>query len=360
MEYDFIVMREFADSFDSCESERCCLQLKKQKLASELQLVQANLKHSSFDKLRIWLKPLLCGALIASFVFILVLVVFAVFFNIFNICVLLFFGNSMKNNDSIFSSRFGRVGAIIQVSLVHFLLITSLWGFYFSHSFAPRIRLLRPKARRTSADQVLANLTFLLLITSALPLQSAFLGFTAVTPLENSVLAPIFTPYKNAELAVRTPIETSSEKSLTRLIFSKPTSILTSIMITPDEPTFRHEEAVKNGTAEIIRAFLGRILPMLQNKEDKPTQDKCSKQSGETVTISLSWIYRMLMGENSVSRQCPVISGMSTAATLLVLLCYNVAFLLSSYFITGPRLKQASALLWADIRKLSNNQNPSN
>ncbi|XP_052016669.1 protein LMBR1L isoform X2 [Apodemus sylvaticus] len=71
-------------------------------------------------------------------------------------------------------SKLGSFGAIIQVVLIFYLMVSSVVGFYSSPLFGN----LRPRWRDTSMTQIIGNCVCLLVLSSALPVFSRTLGLT--------------------------------------------------------------------------------------------------------------------------------------------------------------------------------------
>ncbi|KAF4010283.1 hypothetical protein G4228_001520, partial [Cervus hanglu yarkandensis] len=71
-------------------------------------------------------------------------------------------------------SKLGSVGAVIQVVLIFYLMVSSVVGFYSS----PLFRGLRPRWHDTAMTQIIGNCVCLLVLSSALPVFSRTLGLT--------------------------------------------------------------------------------------------------------------------------------------------------------------------------------------
>uniref|UniRef100_A0A8C3X3B8 Limb development membrane protein 1 like n=1 Tax=Catagonus wagneri TaxID=51154 RepID=A0A8C3X3B8_9CETA len=71
-------------------------------------------------------------------------------------------------------SKLGSFGAIIQVVLIFYLMVSSVVGFYSS----PLFRGLRPRWHDTAMTQIIGNCVCLLVLSSALPVFSRTLGLT--------------------------------------------------------------------------------------------------------------------------------------------------------------------------------------
>eukprot|EP00072_Mus_musculus_P070499 XP_017172262.1 PREDICTED: protein LMBR1L isoform X2 [Mus musculus] len=71
-------------------------------------------------------------------------------------------------------SKLGSFGAIIQVVLIFYLMVSSVVGFYSSPLFGS----LRPRWHDTSMTQIIGNCVCLLVLSSALPVFSRTLGLT--------------------------------------------------------------------------------------------------------------------------------------------------------------------------------------
>ncbi|XP_016778977.1 protein LMBR1L isoform X1 [Pan troglodytes] len=71
-------------------------------------------------------------------------------------------------------SKLGSFGAIIQVVLIFYLMVSSVVGFYSS----PLFRSLRPRWHDTAMTQIIGNCVCLLVLSSALPVFSRTLGLT--------------------------------------------------------------------------------------------------------------------------------------------------------------------------------------
>lgn len=72
-------------------------------------------------------------------------------------------------------SKFGSLGAVMQIVLIFYLMVSSVVGFY---SFPLFIRLL-PKKRNTTMTKIIGNCVSLLVLSSALPVFSRTLGITS-------------------------------------------------------------------------------------------------------------------------------------------------------------------------------------
>ncbi|CAH8537624.1 unnamed protein product [Heterobilharzia americana] len=159
-----------------------------------------------------------CSCLVLLFVLLRLLESF-VFLNILGLLWNMLFGNygrqvdnsvtySMMVNDKQYSSTtvkspdfsftlglkpvssLGYIGAVFQVCLVLSLLVLSLWGFYS----LPCARSLRPRYHATSLDIMLANILLFLILSTALPLQTNLLGLTTLTlpsPLKSEAVASL-------------------------------------------------------------------------------------------------------------------------------------------------------------------------
>ncbi|XP_008568886.1 PREDICTED: protein LMBR1L isoform X2 [Galeopterus variegatus] len=71
-------------------------------------------------------------------------------------------------------SKLGSFGAVIQVVLIFYLMVSSVVGFYSS----PLFRSLRPRWHDTAMTQIIGNCVCLLVLSSALPVFSRTLGLT--------------------------------------------------------------------------------------------------------------------------------------------------------------------------------------
>uniref|UniRef100_A0A452SS31 Limb development membrane protein 1 like n=1 Tax=Ursus americanus TaxID=9643 RepID=A0A452SS31_URSAM len=71
-------------------------------------------------------------------------------------------------------SKLGSFGAVIQVVLIFYLMVSSVVGFYSS----PFFRSLRPRWHDTAMTQIIGNCVCLLVLSSALPVFSRTLGLT--------------------------------------------------------------------------------------------------------------------------------------------------------------------------------------
>uniref|UniRef100_A0A2K5RYP9 Limb development membrane protein 1 like n=2 Tax=Cebidae TaxID=9498 RepID=A0A2K5RYP9_CEBIM len=71
-------------------------------------------------------------------------------------------------------SKLGSFGAVIQVVLIFYLMVSSVVGFYSS----PLFRSLRPRWHDTTMTQIIGNCVCLLVLSSALPVFSRTLGLT--------------------------------------------------------------------------------------------------------------------------------------------------------------------------------------
>ncbi|XP_015414070.1 PREDICTED: protein LMBR1L isoform X4 [Myotis davidii] len=71
-------------------------------------------------------------------------------------------------------SKLGSFGAVIQVVLIFYLMVSSIVGFYSS----PLFRGLRPRWHDTAMTQIIGNCVCLLVLSSALPVFSRTLGLT--------------------------------------------------------------------------------------------------------------------------------------------------------------------------------------
>ncbi|XP_077026904.1 protein LMBR1L isoform X1 [Tamandua tetradactyla] len=71
-------------------------------------------------------------------------------------------------------SKLGSFGAVIQVVLIFYLMVSSVVGFYSS----PLFRGLRPRWHDTAMTQIIGNCICLLVLSSALPVFSRTLGLT--------------------------------------------------------------------------------------------------------------------------------------------------------------------------------------
>ncbi|XP_056278979.1 limb region 1 homolog-like protein isoform X2 [Pseudoliparis swirei] len=71
-------------------------------------------------------------------------------------------------------SMFGSLGALVQVILILYLMVSSVVGFYSSPLFTG----LLPRAQDTNLTQIIANCVSLLILSSALPVFSRTLGIT--------------------------------------------------------------------------------------------------------------------------------------------------------------------------------------
>ncbi|CRK86156.1 CLUMA_CG000218, isoform A [Clunio marinus] len=71
-------------------------------------------------------------------------------------------------------SKLGVFGATLEVLVICYLGITSFVGLYT----LPQLGKIRPKLKKTSLNHLIVNITFALVLTSALPLLSRILGIT--------------------------------------------------------------------------------------------------------------------------------------------------------------------------------------
>ncbi|XP_024906066.1 protein LMBR1L isoform X4 [Pteropus alecto] len=90
-------------------------------------------------------------------------------------------------------SKLGSFGAVIQVVLIFYLMVSSVMGFYSS----PLFRGLRPRWHDTAMTQIIGNCVCLLVLSSALPVFSRTLAFAGLTTL---CLVKTFTAAVRAEL----------------------------------------------------------------------------------------------------------------------------------------------------------------
>ncbi|XP_016778986.1 protein LMBR1L isoform X8 [Pan troglodytes] len=87
------------------------------------------------------------------------------------LCLLVLTGASL---GQVSFSKLGSFGAIIQVVLIFYLMVSSVVGFYSS----PLFRSLRPRWHDTAMTQIIGNCVCLLVLSSALPVFSRTLGLT--------------------------------------------------------------------------------------------------------------------------------------------------------------------------------------
>ncbi|XP_077026906.1 protein LMBR1L isoform X3 [Tamandua tetradactyla] len=90
-------------------------------------------------------------------------------------------------------SKLGSFGAVIQVVLIFYLMVSSVVGFYSS----PLFRGLRPRWHDTAMTQIIGNCICLLVLSSALPVFSRTLAFAGLSTL---CLVKTFTAAVRAEL----------------------------------------------------------------------------------------------------------------------------------------------------------------
>uniref|UniRef100_A0A8D0IM74 Limb development membrane protein 1 like n=2 Tax=Sus scrofa TaxID=9823 RepID=A0A8D0IM74_PIG len=87
------------------------------------------------------------------------------------LCLLILTGASL---GQVSFSKLGSFGAVIQVVLIFYLMVSSVVGFYSS----PLFRGLRPRWHDTAMTQIIGNCVCLLVLSSALPVFSRTLGLT--------------------------------------------------------------------------------------------------------------------------------------------------------------------------------------
>ncbi|XP_047642477.1 protein LMBR1L isoform X3 [Phacochoerus africanus] len=87
-------------------------------------------------------------------------------------------------------SKLGSFGAVIQVVLIFYLMVSSVVGFYSS----PLFRGLRPRWHDTAMTQIIGNCVCLLVLSSALPVFSRTLAstFTSFSQWRSTTLPQIF------------------------------------------------------------------------------------------------------------------------------------------------------------------------
>ncbi|CAH8501430.1 unnamed protein product [Schistosoma turkestanicum] len=228
-------------------------------------------------------------------------------------------------------SSLGHIGAAFQVCLVLFLLVLSLWGFYS----LPCTRFLRPKSHATSLDIMLANILLFLMLSAALPLQTNLLGLTTLTlpsPLKaEAVMSPTYS--ENSDLVC--------DSSQYRFICDENTF---------NCPTTKSSKKSCNRWTKLISdtyfdpfrwlSFIHLVNPLSSsstNSLDELTEThpiQTGKQS-----VFHQFIFRAF-GYPSVSPSY----GLG-----LVILTYNICFLLSSMWIAGRRLTDATFSISLDV-----------
>uniref|UniRef100_F7HAZ6 Limb development membrane protein 1 like n=1 Tax=Macaca mulatta TaxID=9544 RepID=F7HAZ6_MACMU len=87
------------------------------------------------------------------------------------LCLLVLTGASL---GQVSFSKLGSFGAVVQVVLIFYLMVSSVVGFYSS----PLFRSLRPRWHDTAMTQIIGNCVCLLVLSSALPVFSRTLGLT--------------------------------------------------------------------------------------------------------------------------------------------------------------------------------------
>uniref|UniRef100_A0A8D2E885 Limb development membrane protein 1 like n=1 Tax=Theropithecus gelada TaxID=9565 RepID=A0A8D2E885_THEGE len=87
------------------------------------------------------------------------------------LCLLVLTGASL---GQVSFSKLGSFGAVVQVVLIFYLMVSSVVGFYSS----PLFRSLRPRCHDTAMTQIIGNCVCLLVLSSALPVFSRTLGLT--------------------------------------------------------------------------------------------------------------------------------------------------------------------------------------
>uniref|UniRef100_A0A3Q0KUH7 Putative poly(P)/ATP NAD kinase n=1 Tax=Schistosoma mansoni TaxID=6183 RepID=A0A3Q0KUH7_SCHMA len=228
-------------------------------------------------------------------------------------------------------SSLGHIGAAFQVCLVLFLVVLSLWGFYS----LPCARFLRPRYRATSLDIMLANILLFLMLSAALPLQTNLLGLTTLT---------LPSPLKTEAILLPTYAECSSlvcESSQYRFICDENTSNCPSTKTSKKSSSWWTK--LISGTyfdsfnwLTFIRTINPFSSPSPNNLDEStvPRPIQAKKQSVFRQFISRAF------GYSSVSPSY----GLG-----LVILTYNICFLVSSMWIAGRRLRDATLSISLDV-----------
>ncbi|TGZ39779.1 hypothetical protein CRM22_011250 [Opisthorchis felineus] len=259
------------------------------------------------------------------------------------------------------ASVLGYFGAFLQICVIHFLLFVSLWGFYAT----PTARFLRPKPHSLSLEAILGNVALLLLFSSALPLQSNLLGLTTLT-LPSSLkanyrpFAAVYSDYCPRSDAYQTSLSLAAQTfegdspSGTNFQFCEahPLSCPSPSSFDTDSP--RREENPPGAQPEDSSqgsSFWRALLPItfypssshIDLINDALPPSHSAPRAGQAYGSGSSVKDEKSLWTQFVSRAFGVSEPSTTSyGLILVMLLYNLCFLITSVWVAGRRLGDAA------------------
>ncbi|KAK4471313.1 hypothetical protein MN116_004752 [Schistosoma mekongi] len=228
-------------------------------------------------------------------------------------------------------SSLGHIGAAFQVCLVLFLLVLSLWGFYS----LPFARFLRPRYHATSLDMMLANIFLFLMLSAALPLQTNLLGLTTLT-LPSPLKTEVTLSSAHSECS-----DMTCNTSQYQFVCNEKASTC---------PNVKPSKKSSSWWTKLISgayfnpfswfSFIHKINPFSLSSSDGIDRSTITRP----IQTQKQSIFRQF-----ISRAFGYSSVSPSYGLGLVILTYNLCFLISSMWIAGRRLGDATLSISLDV-----------
>ncbi|KAH8877869.1 Protein LMBR1L [Schistosoma japonicum] len=226
-------------------------------------------------------------------------------------------------------SSLGHIGAAFQVCLVLFLLVLSLWGFYS----LPFARFLRPRYHATSLDMMLANIFLFLILSAALPLQTNLLGLTTLT-LPSPLKTDVIISSTHSECS-----DMTCNTSQYQFVCSDKTSTCSNVKPIKKSSSW-WTKLISGAYPFSWFSFIHKINPFSMSSPNSIDRSTITRPiQAQKQSIFRQFISRAF-GYSSVSPSY----GLG-----LVILTYNLCFLISSMWIAGRRLGDATLSISLDV-----------
>nr|CAH8848452.1 unnamed protein product [Trichobilharzia regenti] len=229
-------------------------------------------------------------------------------------------------------SSLGHIGAVFQVCLVVFLVVLGLWGFYS----LPFVGFLRPRYHSTSLDIMLVNVLLFLILSTALPLQTNLLGLTTLTlpnPLKSDSV--ISTQSKCSDL-VCNPLE--NESDCDQYIANCPSKKLSQI-----------SNSWWNKLIGDYYYFDFTYWYSFVHVLNPFTSSTPADSLEESTTVNQIQTEEQTIFRQFVSRAFGYSSVSPSYELSVVILMYNICFLITSMWIAGRQLGNAGLSMNLDL-----------
>ncbi|CAH8848551.1 unnamed protein product [Trichobilharzia szidati] len=228
-------------------------------------------------------------------------------------------------------SSLGHIGAVFQVCLVVFLVVLGLWGFYS----LPFVGFLRPRYHATSLDIMLVNVLLFLILSTALPLQTNLLGLTTLTlpnPLKSDSVTS--TQSKCSDL-VCTPLENENDcdQNIVNCPSKKLSHISNSWWNKFIGDFYYFDFTYWYSFVHVLNPFTSTPADSLE----------------ELTTVNEVQTEEQSIFRQFVSRAFGYSSVSPSYELSVVILMYNICFLITSMWIAGRRLGNAGLSINLDL-----------